>query len=75
MSVSECSFSAFWRAENAIFGHSSTCLIKSMILDLLVLGLEISAKTTSFTLSLLRKRLFLKSEYMFICKVYRWCLC
>jgi len=42
MSVSQCSFSAFWRAENAISAHSSMGLIKSLILDILVLGLEIS---------------------------------
>jgi len=48
LSVSQCSFSAFWRAENAISDHSSTGLIKSMILDILVFGLEISAKATSF---------------------------
>ena len=71
LSVSQCSFSAFWQAENAIFGHSSTGLIKSKILDLLVLGLEISAKTTAFTLSLLQKTLFLITIYIFICKVYR----
>ena len=47
MSVSQCSFSAFWRAENAISDHSSTCLIKPMILDILVLGLEESAMTTT----------------------------
>jgi len=40
-------FGHFWRAENAISAHSSTCLIKSMILDILVLGLETSANTTS----------------------------
>ena len=49
-SVSQCSFSAFWRAENAISAHSSTGLIKSMILDILGLGLEISSNTTSFSL-------------------------
>jgi len=43
LTVSQCSFSAFWAAENAISDHSSTGLIKSMILDLLVLGLKISA--------------------------------
>jgi len=42
--------SAFWRPENAVIAHSSTGLIKSMILDILVLGLEISANTTSFSL-------------------------
>jgi len=36
--------------ENAISVHSSTGFIKSMILDILVLGLEISAKTTSFSM-------------------------
>ena len=48
LSVSKCSFSAFWRAENAISDLSSTGLNKSMILDILVLRLDISAKTTSF---------------------------
>ena len=43
-------FSAFWPAENAISAHSSTGLIKSMILVLLVLGLELSANTTTFSL-------------------------
>jgi len=41
------SFWAFRRAEKAISARSSTGLIKSMILDFLVLGLEISANTTS----------------------------
>jgi len=45
--VYQCSFSALWRHENAISDHSSTGLIKTMILDILVLGLEISAMTTS----------------------------
>jgi len=31
-------FSAFWWTENAISDHSSTGLIKSTILDILVLG-------------------------------------
>ena len=48
LSVTQCSFSASLRAENAISDHSSTGLIKSMILDMLVLGLEVSANTTSF---------------------------
>jgi len=34
---------------NAISAHSSTGLIKSLILDILVLGLELSANTTSFS--------------------------
>jgi len=38
-----------WRAENATSAHLSTGLIKSMILEILVLGLEISANTTSFS--------------------------
>jgi len=38
------------RPENAISAHSSSGLIKSMILDILVLELEISAKTTSLSL-------------------------
>ena len=46
--VFQCSFSAFWRAENAISAHSLTGLIKSIILDIQGLGLEISANTTSF---------------------------
>jgi len=50
LSVSQCSFSAIWCSENAISALSSTGLIKSMILDILVLGLEISAKTTSFSI-------------------------
>jgi len=50
MSVSQFSFSAFWRHENAISAHSSTGLIKSMILYILVYGLEISANTITFSL-------------------------
>jgi len=50
MSVSQCSISAFWLAENAISAHSSTGLIHSMILYILVLGFEISANTTTFSL-------------------------
>jgi len=49
LSDSQCSFSAFWRPENAISAHSSTGLVKSMILVILVLGLEISGNTTSFS--------------------------
>jgi len=41
--------SAFWRAENAISDHSSTGFIKLIILDSLLLGLEISGKTTSLS--------------------------
>jgi len=48
LSVSQCSFTAFWRADNAISDHSSTGFIKTLTLDILVLGLEISAKITSF---------------------------
>ena len=48
--LSQCSFSASLRAENAISAHSSTGLIKSMILDILVLGLEVSAISSSFSL-------------------------
>ena len=44
------SFSQIWGPENAISAHSSTGLIKPMILDIYVLGLEISAMTTSFSL-------------------------
>jgi len=40
---------AFCRAENAISAYSSKGLIKSMILDILVLGIEISANTTTFS--------------------------
>jgi hypothetical protein len=43
-------FSAFWLAENASSAHSLTGFIKSMILVRLVLGLEKSAKTTTFSL-------------------------
>jgi len=50
LSKSQCSFSALWRAENTISEHSSTGLFKSMIFDVLMLGLEKSAKTTSFSL-------------------------
>ena len=50
LSVSQSSFSVFSRGENAISAHSSTVLIKKMTLDILVLGLEISAKTTSFSI-------------------------
>ena len=46
-SVSQCSFSTFWRPENAISAHSSSGLIKSMILDIFVLGLDISVYTTN----------------------------
>jgi len=49
LSVSQCSFLAFWRPENAISAQSSTGLTKSIILDILVFGLEISANTTSFS--------------------------
>jgi hypothetical protein len=55
LSVSQCSFSAFWRAENAISAHSSTGRMKSEILYILVLRLEISTKTTPFSLLLLQK--------------------
>jgi len=50
LSDPQCSFSAFWRAENAISAQSSTGLIKSMILDIIVLGLEISANTPALSL-------------------------
>ena len=50
LSVSQCSFSGLWWAENAISAYSSIGLIKSMILDILEFGLEISAETTSFSL-------------------------
>jgi len=30
LSVSQCSFSTFWPAENAISAHSSTCLIRKI---------------------------------------------
>jgi len=50
LSVSKWSFSAFWPAENSISAHSSTGLINSMILYMLVFGLEISVKTTTFSL-------------------------
>jgi len=48
LSVSQSSFSAFWRPENAISAHSLTGLIKTTILDIILLGLELSANTTSF---------------------------
>jgi len=48
LSVSQSSFSEFWRSENAISAHSSTGLIKSTILDILVLGLEITVNTTTY---------------------------
>jgi len=47
LSVSQCLFSAFWRSENAISAYSLKYLIKSMILDILVLGLQITVNTTS----------------------------
>jgi hypothetical protein len=50
LSVAKYSFSAFWLVENAISAQSLTGHIKSMILDILVLGLEIYAITTSFSL-------------------------
>ena len=43
-------FSAFWRPENAISAQSSKGFIKSMILDIIVLGLEISVNSTSFSM-------------------------
>ena len=46
LSDSQCSFSAIWRAENAISDHSSSGLFKSMIFDVLVLGLEIIRSKT-----------------------------
>jgi len=51
LSVSQCSFSAIWRAENANSAHSLTGLIMSMILEVVELGLEIAAKTTTFSMS------------------------
>jgi len=50
LGVSQSSFSQFCGPENANSAHSSTGLIKAMILDILVLWLELSAKTTSFSL-------------------------
>jgi len=50
LSVSQCSVSAFWRPEMAISAHSSTGLIKPMILDIVVLVLEISSNTNYFSL-------------------------
>ena len=70
LSVSQCSFSAFWQDENAISAHSSTGRMKSKILYILVLRLEISTNTTSFSLLLLEKMWFLKTGYIFICTVY-----
>ena len=43
-------FFIFLRPENAVSAHSSTGLIKSMILDILVLGLKISSYTTTFSM-------------------------
>jgi len=50
LSVSQCSFTASWRPENAISAQSSTGLIKSTISDKLLLELEISGKTTTFSM-------------------------
>jgi len=50
LSNSQCSFSAFWLPEIAIFTHLSSGLIKSMILDILVLGLVVSGNTTTFSI-------------------------
>jgi len=36
------------RPENAIYAHSSSGLIKSIFLDILLLGLVVSGNTTSF---------------------------
>jgi len=49
LSVLQCLFSAFRRAENANSSHSSTGLIKSMIFDLLVLELDLPSQTTSLS--------------------------
>ena len=43
-------FSAYCRDENVIAAHSSTGHIKLKILNILVFGLEISAKTSSFSM-------------------------
>jgi len=62
LSDSQSSFSAFWRAEYAISDHSTTGLFNSMIFDVPVLGLEISAKNTSFSFLTQIARL-VKHEY------------
>jgi len=49
LSVSQWSFSAFWRPEKAISAHSSTGLIKSNILNILVLGLDIFAMSNTLS--------------------------
>jgi hypothetical protein len=51
LGVSQFTFSAIWPAENAISAHSLTGVIMSMILEVLVLGFEIAAKTTTFSMS------------------------
>jgi len=50
LSVTQCSFSEFCLPENAISALSLTGLIKSMILYILVLGLEMSGNSTSFSM-------------------------
>jgi len=45
MSNDEC-----WRPENAISAHSATRLFNLTILDILVLGLEITIISTSFSM-------------------------
>jgi hypothetical protein len=50
LECSQCLFSAYCRAEITNSAHSSTGLVKSIILDILVLGLDISEKKTTFSL-------------------------
>ena len=50
LSVSQFSFSASWRPEKAISDHTITGLTKSMILDILILVLEITVCTTTYSL-------------------------
>jgi len=68
--VPQFSFSVFWIPENAISANSSTDRVKSIIVDIFVLELEISTKTTSFSLLLFQKKLFLNKVYIFIPTVY-----
>jgi len=58
LSVSQCLFSAFLRAESAISEHSGTGRVKSKIVDIFVLGFELSTKTTSFSVLLLQNGYF-----------------
>ena len=57
-------FSLFWRPEKAISDHTSTGFIKSMILDILVLGLEITLNTTSFLILNLIARVVIQEYHI-----------